>query len=354
MINKNLLLVIGILSLIVIAGCSGQKKQERPITDVDVRKGLDGLVMEFLPNAPPDIVFAENNFPIAVSLRNKGAYDIDSLEVEYFEEKVIDDPILEEEITIKDKETKIIGGNLVFGLETNFVDVKTQEDEVTQGQGDEVQEIKLLGKSVINPAGDEKVIDINVQAKKIGEQSETQPSTILATACYPYKTVLGTSVCIDPDVIGVPNDIKPCTVADVDFREGQGAPVAITKIETRMLQQDDTSVVPHFILHIENLGNGEVLALHKTNDACSGGALEYKDFNSLKVTAILSGETLTCIPEQDGYIRLKDKKDTIRCVLEKEGGITSTDAYTSPLKVELDYGYTFTISKNIIIEKVTI
>ena len=55
-------------------------------------------------------------------------------------------------------------------------------------------------------------------------------------------------------------------------------------------------------------------------------------------------------------IRLRDKEDIVRCTLEPSEGVElidiSRDAYTAPLKIELEYGYTFTISKDIIIEKV--
>ena len=52
-------------------------------------------------------------------------------------------------------------------------------------------------------------------------------------------------------------------------------------------------------------------------------------------------------------IRLREKEDMIRCESKDEDDIPKNrDAYTSPLKIELDYGYTFTISKNIIIEKI--
>ena len=61
--------------------------------------------------------------------------------------------------------------------------------------------------------------------------------------------------------------------------------------------------------------------------------------------------------QETSEIRLREKEDIIRCTYEKdtngiEGIDENIDPYTAQLKIELDYGYTFSISKDIIIEKV--
>ena len=345
--NKKLILTIGILSLLVITGCDGGKKRDS-LTDADIRKGTDGLTMEFLQNAPPLNVFEGGSFPISLKIKNIGAFDIG------------DNP-----------DTKNIveqSGIVVLGFEKASVDIKNPEIDVN-----------ISGKSIFNQKGDEDVKSVNADAKKIGGQSETMPSTIFATACYPYKTILDASVCIDTDVIGQRRGQKACTIKELDFGDGQGAPLAITKIETRMLPQDKTppdksTIKPHFIIHIKNSGNGQVIRREaKTEDGkppvnilervCSSEPLSYmkgKDFNTFNVKATLSGVILDCTPDDKinpgvTEARLKDKEDMIRCTYEdsKGNGIDiELDAYTAPLKIELDYGYTFTISKNIIIEKV--
>lgn len=348
--DKKLILTIGILSLLVIAGCKGSDKNKNPITDVDIRKGTDGLIMEFLPNAPPANVFEDGGFPISLKLKNAGAFDItDNPETKEVVEK----------------------GIMVLGFEKAYVGIKQDENK----QGGERQEFFIKGKSVFNPLGDEEFISISAEAKKIGEQSETHPSAIFATACYPYQTILGASVCIDADVLGQNKGLKACNVKDLDFKDGQGAPVTVTKIETRMLPQDNAKIKPHFIIHVKNSGNGQVIKKGKEKimdkgteidgtkevieKACSSESLSYKDFNILKVKATLSGVVLDCDPKEGmqktAEVRLREKEDIIRCTYEDDEGKgidAGLDAYVAPLKVELDYGYTFTISKNIIIEKV--
>ncbi len=320
--NKKIILTTGILLLLAIAGCkdgssifgSGKKTQKNLITDVDIRKGATGLEMNFIPNAPPERVFEEGVFPVSLNIKNSGAADIED-------------------------------GILVFGMENAFVEL--EKEEYKKGVP-----ISIKGKSVYNPQGDQDFKQLNAKTKKIGPQSETHTSTIFATACYPYKTIFGTSACIDTDIIGERKGQKVCAIKDLTFSEGQGAPVKVTKVETRMLPRNDGKITPSFIIYFENSGNGEVIDSDKVKEVCGSSALNYKDFNTLKASASLSGTPLKCGEDGKGIVRLKDKKDMIRCTSEGEGIDASINAYTTPLKVEFNYGYTFTISKNIIIEKV--
>ena len=162
-------------------------------------------------------------------------------------------------------------------------------------------------------------------------------------------------MCIDTDIIGEVRGKKVCDIKDLTFSEGQGAPVAVTKIETRMLPDVDVNKVkPHFIIFIENKGNGEVVNSKKLGAACSSSGLEYTDFNTLTISASLPQGDLKCSENVDpgpAAVRLREKEDMVRCTLE-DGIDIGRDAYTAPLKIELNYGYTFTISKDIIIEKV--
>ena len=74
--NKKIGVMVLIVFLLVIVGCTSGSRGKSPITDVDVRTGTDGLTMVFTKNAPPQSVFEESEFPIALILRNPGAFDI--------------------------------------------------------------------------------------------------------------------------------------------------------------------------------------------------------------------------------------------------------------------------------------
>jgi len=387
--------------LIVLTGCEngflGGSSKDRSITDVDIRKGFEGLNMKFTKNAPPESVFEDNIFPIAINLRNLGATDIEATDIkdgnkvvgsvegvlvfgfetslvdldneEYRNRKSEERRLRDEKIDLENRlnELKIL--KLIDSIKIQINNKKSELDEVVEQINELItKEIKIDGKSVFNPNGDEYFITVDGKTKVLGAQSEKQSSTILATACYPYKTIFGTSVCIDTDIYGISRGQKACSITDLKFGKGQGAPVAITKVETRMLPQDDNKIKPLFLIHIENKGNGEVIKLSETQKACTEESLDYKDFNTIIVDASLSGKPLDCRIEKDGEpssaeIRLREKKGIIRCTLEEvdlDGdGVndielidTGRDAYVAPLRIELDYGYTFTISKDIIIEKI--
>ena len=315
--NKELILILGFVFLLVLSGCKGSSSG-KSITDEDVRKGFDGLAMAFIKNAPPDKVFEQSIFPIGINLKNKGASNIEK-------------------------------GFFVMGFEKEYADAAGREAKET---------FDIKGKSIFNLNGDDEFITLNAEAKKVGSQSETHPSTIFATACYPYRTILGTSVCIDTDLFGKQLRKKACLAKDLLFDKGQGGPVAITKIEVRMLPDSDNDpnkIIPHFIIYLENKGNGEVIAEDKIEDVCSKKPLGFKDFNRVTVKAFLSDKELNCnsgeTEKAEG--RLREKKDIVRCAFPRGEGIESNrDAFTSPLKIEIDYGYTFTISKDITIEKI--
>ncbi len=296
-------ILIGLLFLLAIAGCT-QNGDDAPITDIDVRQGTDGITMEFTENAPPEMVFENSDFSVGIDLKNKGASDINN-------------------------------GYLVFGFEEAYVST-AGSDKVT---------FSIKGKSMYNPEGDEELIKVTATAGGVGEQSETHPAVISATVCYPYKTIFGSDVCIDTDIYREEIGRMGCSVEDLTFPGGQGAPVAVTKVKTKMLPDNKLQ----FLIHIENKGNGGVISSDKVEDVCSSKPLKPEDFNKIKISASLLGKSLEC---GDGTIRLKDGGARVEC--KSSTSITDPDAYTTPLGIILEYGYTSSISTGIVMEKSSI
>lgn len=310
---KKATLAILLCFTALIFGCTNSSSNQK--TDADLRKGTDGLTIELTKNAPPDKIFEDSIFPIAIKLQNKGASNIEA-------------------------------GFLSVGMEQAFVTLLDQSKST--------QPLKIEGKSLINQVGGQDYITLDAKTKKIGTQSESHPTTLFVTACYQYKTVLGSSVCVDTDVFGLANRKKTCTAQDLQFANGQGAPVAITKIESRMFPSEDKNrIVPQFLLYVENKGNGEVLVENALERACGNQPLKYTDFNRIIVKASLSNQQLNCkiTEESEAILRLRDKKDVVRCTLDA-GIEKSRDPYVAPLNIILDYGYTYTTSKDITIEKI--
>src|SRR3989344_5854035 len=68
---KTLLLVV----LIFIVSCTVTNRDKTP-TQFNPYQGTDGLVMTFLQNNPPNEVYEDSEFHLAVKLENKGADNI--------------------------------------------------------------------------------------------------------------------------------------------------------------------------------------------------------------------------------------------------------------------------------------
>lgn len=315
--------LILILAIFLIMGCEGGPSGSDII--LDVHKGLDALIMGFLENAPPDEVYENGLIPVYVKLENKGAFDISD-------------------------------GYLALGYEKDYMSMYSWQIEgpVINTISDDLVQFSLKGKSYINIDGDSGIVSLKLKAKRIEEQSERHRSTILITGCYRYETEVEDTVCIDTDIYDLRKRDKACMVRDLSLKS-QGAPVAVDEIEVKMLpHMDENKIKPQFIIHAENKGGGEVIRKESIKDACSAAPLSFEDYNRIAVRAFLSDKELDCDLISDsniGYMRLKEKEDYIRCVLE-EGISEEKGTYSTTLKVVLDYGYTHSISKDMTIKKI--
>lgn len=314
--------------ILFIAGCNFSR--EGPITATDIYKGQDGLLMNFLENAPPAEVFEDSPFRVYVELENRGAFDI-------------------------------LDGYLALGLEDDYMSINRGWSDLEPSRIEAVDEkhviFDLNGKSLENSLGEENIITVIVDALKIKEeQSERHTSDVLMTACYEYQTKAAPTVCVDTNIYELKPVEKSCTVKDVDLTS-QGAPLAVTLVEVEMLPEEN-KIKPHFLIHIENKGNGEVVRKGKIEQACYSGELDYSDTNIVYVEAFLSDKQLNCEPKKENddlksIVKLKDKKAIARCFTKDDDAISKEEGtYTTPLKITLDYGYTFTISKSVTIKKV--
>ena len=322
-----------IFLLVLLAACNASTPNNN---EINVRVGFAGLTLELLKNTPPQKVFEGDVFPVVIKINNNGAYSIK-------ENKGVLSLIIEKDYTRK---VELLEGNIL---------------EIEEGIGASTQ-FSVEGRTQINPKGDEKIISYNVYSGKIDPQSEFHSSTVIATACYPYETILGTTACIDTDVTNLRPGKKVCNAQDLIFPNGQGAPVAITKIETRMLpfeispgSASSNEIRPQFLIYVENKGPGLVIKEESVKDFCTKSNTDHSNYNIVYVDAYLSDKKLVCRldkePESEQrHIKLKDKKDIIRCYQE-EGVPRNYDPYLSPLKIEMKYGYTQSISANYFIMK---
>ncbi len=338
--KTNFTLIIITLSLFVAACTSGGTSTGT--AEVNYRVGTSGLSMQFVKNTPPQKVFEGDTFPAMISIKNNGAYSIPQ-----------DSAYLS--LGVERDYTRAI--QLQAGGRVS----KANED------ADSSAKFNLDGRSQINSPGDEEVISYSIQAGKIDPQSETHTSALIATLCYPYETILESDVCIDTDVNNLRPGKKVCSQHDLSFGSGQGAPVTVTRIETRMLPNEITKdngvsdrINPQFLIYVENIGSGLVIKQGTEKEFCTKSSALYANYNQVYVNVFLSNDELECQiaevkkdPNDPFHIKLKDKKDIIRCNLKKGSqGITKNlDNYLSPLKVVLKYGYSQSMAANYAIQK---
>jgi len=351
----KLKIIISLLILsLLISGCKGVFKRDveysPSITSEDIYTGKQGLTMEFLENAPPKEIFDNSVLPIGLRLYNKGAYDIGS----------------------SDRYTDTQTGYLSIGLEAEYMELNEGSLKSTTGrvnfQDPQHIEFELVGKDILQPGGGQEAITFSVNTKDLSvtdPQSEYHTSLIAITSCYKYQTKAVETVCIDTDVYDLRKREKPCEVRTRTLNS-QGAPIGVTKIESEMLPDKDNirKIKPRFAITVKNLGNGQVI---RGNDqtvrgACGSESLGYKDWNNViakvYISTIEDKNQLDCAvgegkegARDEGIINLKGKEDTIRCTFE-DGFEETRGAFSSPLYIILDYGYTDTISREVKIKRI--
>ena len=350
-LGYRMILLLILLSLLLGCNSKGARSaQQLP----DVHSGTMGLEMGFLKNTPPKLVFEQSSFPIILRIRNLGASAIPNPENPF----------------IGDKQAI-----LSLGLETDYIQALSVEEGgrvVSTNPSDPLSneaQFSIEGKSLINLKGDEEVISYTVTPARIDPQSETHQSLAIATLCYPYQTELVSTVCIDPDPSNIRLLKKSCKAEDLSFPSGQGAPVAIAKVEVQMLPNQQGTIRPQFLVTVENRGKGDVTKIGSYDSICRGrsGTATIRDLNGVKMEAYLSGQALECYLRDEGlkidggqkdeYVRLVGKSDVVRCTYPTKAPqqiLQSTETYTAPLRILLTYGYTQSESIEYTIKKISV
>ena len=207
------------------------------------------------------------------------------------------------------------------------------EEQVLRPVGFKQNRFSLDGRSQFNPSGG--LDQVNFKFKNVGlpEQLESYASPLIFQACYNYQTSATVPVCVDPDLQNL-NSRKPCRVQPVGLSGGQGAPVAVTLVETFMIPEGNV-VRPKFVVHVQHLGSGQVVSSENAVAACGVGAGRLRA--EVNVYAELQGQPLTCTPSP---VKLEPDKDSIFvCEREDIGYGLAEGTFTTFLHVELEYGY---------------
>jgi hypothetical protein len=332
--TKTLTLIFGILLVFSIAGCMPGGGRP-PVQKLNIHEGTKGLAMEFMEKSPPDEVFLGDTFPLIIEMHNQGSYDITD-------------------------------GVIVVGIEKAYLSGPSE-------YVDELIDFSLTGRASYDPIGGIYRKIIPLSATRLDPQAETLTTNIAVTTCYPYVTEATAQMCIDTDIFGQREEEKVCRSSPIsmgtiqkggqELPKGQGAPIAITRVEPKMLPHNTSAelVVPSFMIYVKNMGNGLPVDIGVYGDACTPTGVPTRAWNVVGARVYLSDRSsssqLDCRPKLDpsradksGHIKLEKDEDFIRCTLT-EGIPKARGTYTTPLMIELEYGYTFTISKSVLIRR---
>jgi hypothetical protein len=301
---KKIGVILGFILLIGLIGC-GQGPSEQYVKD-DYHTGTQGIEISFINNAPPLRVYEGDNLDISIEVKNKGAYP----EGETFQGK----------------------------LELSGFDPNSIKGSWDGGNGIPTD---LEGKSQYNPEGGYEVMSYkNRNGVHVPFDADYYEPRIIVHSCYKYSTIADPIVCIDPDPYSLVEEDKVCNIHDVSVGGGQGAPIAVTRVE-----EEVGSDQIYFRIYVSNMGGGSVMLPGAYNDCPFD--VELEDLNKVVAKVKLPYDASPdCSPKgtSSDPIRLTNGAGYIFCKFNKPA---SDSAYTTTLNVELDYTYSDSISKQI-------
>ena len=401
--KKYFVIVVALL----LASC-GYNESTVHISNEDFWEGTDGLVFEFVNENPPDVIYENTPFDIAFDVQNLGAHMLTgymTLSVEDDYMCLLDDnnecstfnpsqklpalveaQLAEYDAAIAQYRTELQSvtdadqqAELMKNIQTKQRAKQSVQSLVTIENPYKTLLFTLEGKSIFNYEGGSDVLSYKAKAKSAGTLSEKHTVQIIATACYEYTTQWNQDICIDTDINKMNIFPGACEATDVTL-SGQGAPLAITTIESKMLPTGTGYIRPMFIIYVANSGNGRIINKDKFQQACTATGLESRDYNMVflkefvlsteelkydfngydttrgkEIGAGEDGDTITCSPNP--LILKNDGNDYITCIVnedEAEQDMFSLNQapYTTQISMQFDYGYTLSQSKEVTIQKI--
>lgn len=401
--NKRWVIVLAILSVLVISGCSigpnrGTSYQKR------YYQGYDSLDMKFLDGSPPNTFYYDsesfnNEIPIAVEVRNKGAsqaygaifihgYDPNIIEVAggglpgpgninwnsgsgtlniggiyiglsgggSFGSGTIGWISPNNHYyggTVFTQNGNFVGLNVNINLNSNNIGARLANPAFSALQSlyGWNAPIVLEGDTPESPGGGMEVYEFPSYIYYLPESLEKFRQPIMVTACYTYVTRASTMICIDPKPNS--NSNKACIARDVSLSGGQGGPVAVTRVEQQ--SSSDKVVLTITVKHNKKNVLDELFDVTQLFYKCnphSGSTIKPSDKNVVDILYVeLSGLDITATCSGGGKIRL-DQSGNGQFTCTGYINQLSDSAYEAPLLIELGYGYGKNIYKEVTIKKI--
>jgi hypothetical protein len=253
------------------------------------------------PNLPPSRLFDDQELQVVLDLENLGATDLggvgDKIYLSGF------DP------------------NIITGIPTTGVQIP-----------------QMRGKDEFGP-GDIGTVSFEAQIRSLGFRNvDKYDARLVMTACYDYESIASDTVCVDPDPFSGDRADKACTPRSVSMSGSQGGPIAVTSVNV-----EPSPGRTRFEIDVSNVGGGDVFRpggqnLQKCSPYSPPASLRTELDYVLVRDISISGVSImqSCRPLDNQYLRLVNGRGTIFC---EYSNIPGNAAFTTPLTVELEYGY---------------
>ena len=232
-------------------------------------------------------------------------------------------------------------GILKISVEENYLDLVNSK-----------KYFELKGGTLEFPEGESTNVIFSINTKELEKNSIERITDFHITSCYDYGSEFSVDICIDSDIYGN-NENKICAPKSQKLTKGQGGPVTISEVETRMKYDEaQDRILPSFIITVKNQGDGTVIKKNKIDEVCSSEGVDNDDFNivNLEVKISESGQLTPLVCSQN-FVKLRGGEKKITCTYE-QGLNMDTGTYYTPLNINLKYGYMKVISKKIKIKKI--
>ena len=301
LVNKKIYLILLVIFSFSLSACDSNYftgTGEGGIT------GTQGIKMEFIPGTVPQRIVEGESYKFLLRIENKGAVDIEN-------------------------------GYLDFSSST--LNIENQND---------FREFQLRGGDNAF-RGEDKIFELQVKADDLRMQDVDQISTnIKINACYEYSTRFEGTMCIDSNP-GYDSANKPCSIHPVSGGSGQGAPVVVS----RVLPMDTMGTV--FDVYIRNARSGTVLSPGVSERVCRE-EFTTEDFGIIDIVEIrisrykLSEGQINCESHTDrlNQFDLTHRRDYITCRITEDIP-QNQGTFTTPLTIELEYGYLETLEQRL-------
>jgi len=327
--KKYSFFVLGIISLLVIAGCesgsSGSPEGSGSAPKSAFLGGSDGLKIDFLKGEPPEEVTDKGTFDFqtVVSLENKGEYDLKRDEVR---------------IDLIGFLASDFGAN-----EDELRDKRPEDDPSPRRRDSEGNVIDSIETFIAFPS-DEGFFNY--------ERSVTGNTefTFRANVCYKYQTKALSQLCVLRDLIS-PNDAV-CDPTGSKTLHSSGSPVKISSFRQTVAGKDKIS----FSFDVSSSGTGEV---YKEGDStsppasCPSDPRERREKQDRVLVTIETGlPELRCVGlsgGSSGYINLVEGKRTVTCTQELDPGRTD---FETNVEITADFNYLDNEEKRVLVKHI--